>query len=372
MKTIEIPIESLILLILSSIRPVKAVNPAVKTINKKKFGALSLSISLWRLRNWSFSLSKVIFEFLLTIYGTPIIVTQHNIPEKVGNALSVNTTVNAATPNPIFSPKKNITFQKLSMVSLDFIKLGFDSLGFSHIPPYSLVGNDKLGSFVEEPCKLGMFSRLKSFMALAYNFWFYVYTTIIPKHYYFTKQIKALWLVLSFILCFDCSLVFAKNQQDKEYNKQDITYLIAKAEKDNQIPSGLLAAIAKVESGTKMYALNINGNAVFKESLEEASNVVKDNLALGLSNIDLGVMQLNYRWHGAEFESVTEMLMPENNIRYAASLLKSLRAKHGNWHKAVRYYHSAKPEYHIKYSRKVVMYWLGRDRTEQTKVKINS
>ena len=70
-------------------------------------------------------------------------------------------------------------------------------------------------------------------------------------------------------------------------------------------------------------------------------------------------MQLNYRWHGGEFDSLVEMLTPESNINYAAKLLGSLYAQHGTWHKAVRYYHSATPEHHRKYSRKVVLCWLN-------------
>ena len=171
-------------------------------------------------------------------------------------------------------------------------------------------------------------------------------------------------------MCGNCSLVLAKNELGTKYNQEQIASLISKAEQENQIQSGLLAAIAKVESNTKAYALNINGNTILNESLEEASGVVKKKLASGLKNIDLGVMQLNYRWHGLAFNNITEMLMPENNIKYAASLLKSLRIKHGTWHKAVRYYHSAKPEHHKKYSRKVVAYWLARDRTEEKGTKI--
>ena len=172
-------------------------------------------------------------------------------------------------------------------------------------------------------------------------------------------------------MCGNCSLVLAKNKPDTQYSSQQISSLISKAEKENQIPSGLLAAIAKVESNTKAYALNINGNAVLNKSLEEASGLVKKKLDSGLRNIDVGVMQLNYRWHGYKFNNVTQMLVPENNIKYAASLLKSLKVKHGSWHKAIRYYHSAKPEHHRKYSRKVVAYWLTRDRTQEKVTKTN-
>ncbi len=259
-------------------------------------------------------------------------------------------------------------------------KLIFGVLGLSYIPPYSLgitgilVEESRANDLTGVACVFLRFSQklVKSSMTILCNLWFQIYSIIIiSKYYHFTKQIKALILILSFILCGNCSLVLAKNELGTKYNQEQIASLISKAEKENQIPSGLLAAIAKVESNTKAYALNINGNTILNESLEGASVLIKKKLASGSKNIDLGVMQLNYRWHGDKFNNVTQMLMPENNIKYAASLLKSLRVQHGTWHKAVMYYHSAKPEHHKKYSRKVVAYWLARDRTQSKAIRIN-
>ena len=279
--------------------------PAKVTIsNKKKFGALSFNTSLFRLRNCSFSLSKVILQFFLTRYGTSRIVTHIAILESV--LLFAITIIKAAIPNPKFIPTKNIRFQKLSLLSLDCRKLIFGFLGLSYIPPYSLgitgvlVEKSKTNGLTEVVCVFLRFSQklVKSSMIILYNLWFQIYSIIISKYYHFTKQIKAFLLVLSFVLCGNCSLVFAKNEPDAQYSSQQISSLISKAEKENQIPSGLLAAIAKLESNTQAYALNINGHAVFNKSLEEASGLVKKKLASGLKNIDLGVMQLNYRWHG--------------------------------------------------------------------------
>ena len=69
-------------------------------------------------------------------------------------------------------------------------------------------------------------------------------------------------------------------------------------------------------------------------------------------------MQINWRWHGENFNSTSEMLEPKHNIEYAAKFLTRLYQQHGSWPKAVRHYHSANPEYHRKYSRKVIVAWL--------------
>ncbi len=94
-------------------------------------------------------------------------------------------------------------------------------------------------------------------------------------------------------------------------------------------------------------------------SKKEASEMVQLYLDQGNTNIDLGVMQVNLRWHGKYFKNIEEMLTPEYNIKYAAKLLTSLYQQHGTWQKAVRYYHSAKPEYHRKYSKKIILTWLS-------------
>jgi len=129
-----------------------------------------------------------------------------------------------------------------------------------------------------------------------------------------------------------------------------IEQLIQTTERQYGIPSGLLAAIAQVESGMNAHAINVKGKAIIASKINDAKNN-------GIDNIDVGVMQINYRWHGEEFDSIEEMLNPKRNITYAAKLLKSLKARQGTWYEAVKYYHSAKPEYHKIYSRKVVMQW---------------
>ena len=68
---------------------------------------------------------------------------------------------------------------------------------------------------------------------------------------------------------------------------------------------------------------------LFLESISAAQGVLEDKLDAGLINIDVGVMQLNYRWHGGEFDNLGEMLTPESNINYAAKLLGSFMLNMG-------------------------------------------
>ena len=115
-----------------------------------------------------------------------------------------------------------------------------------------------------------------------------------------------------------------------------------------------------MESGSRTFGINASGRSIYLKSLSEAKQIVQKKLNAGVTNIDLGLMQLNWRWHGSAFANIEEMLQPEKNIEYAAKLLQSLYLQHGNWQAAIRHYHSNKEQYNRKYSRKVAMCWLGR------------
>ena len=250
--------------------------------------------------------------------------------------------------DPRTTPKANSKFQKLSLFANESNRVPRKSLSAT------LLARSNCTS-----CVVCLSSFVKSSMANTYNLWFQIYRIIISNLYKFFKQILSLMLVVSLALCSNSAVALVDDKANQQYNEQDLSSLIASAEIEHNIPSGLLFAIAKTESGMKAYALNIGGRAVFLPSISKAQEVLEDKLSSGLTNIDVGVMQVNYRWHSHEFDSLEEMLTPASNISYAAKLLKSLYVQHGTWHKAVRYYHSANSEHHKKYSRKVVMCWLN-------------
>lgn len=114
-----------------------------------------------------------------------------------------------------------------------------------------------------------------------------------------------------------------------------------------------------VESGFNPTAINIEGKTVTINDKSEAIKTIKNALNQGITNIDIGIAQINYRWHKDKFRNIEEMINPTANIEYAGKLLSSLFKQHGTWHKAIRHYHSANPNHHKQYSRKVVIAWLG-------------
>lgn len=111
-----------------------------------------------------------------------------------------------------------------------------------------------------------------------------------------------------------------------------------------QVPLGVLYAVGLTETGRKgslhPYALNIEGKSVFAASERDALKAFDRARRQGRTLIDLGCMQINHHYHGAEFASVSAMLEPRQNVRYAARFLKQLRAREGNWTMAVARYHA--------------------------------
>lgn len=121
--------------------------------------------------------------------------------------------------------------------------------------------------------------------------------------------------------------------------------LAARAGAEAGLPEGLMPAIARVESGRGgrawPWTLNQGGRGMFFESRDEALAVLRSVVASGVTNIDVGCMQLNWRWHAPAFASPEEMIDPVRNTRHAARFLVELHARLGSWEAATAAYHSA-------------------------------
>ncbi len=119
--------------------------------------------------------------------------------------------------------------------------------------------------------------------------------------------------------------------------------MIAAADAEN-VPLGVLYAVALTETGRKgalhPFALNIEGKSIFADSKEEALAQFARAQRRGKVLIDLGCMQINHHYHGAEFSSVDSMLDPKLNVHYAARFLRQLRMREGSWAMAVARYHA--------------------------------
>ena len=170
------------------------------------------------------------------------------------------------------------------------------------------------------------------------------------------KIITGTILFLSLLILWNTGVYATANTP---FNSYWLKKYIAAVEQRNEIPRGLLSAIVSIESGFNPTAINIEGKTVIINDKSEAIKIINNAVKQGVTNIDIGIAQINYRWHKDNFKNIEEMINPTANIEYAAKLLSSLFKQHGTWHKAIRHYHSANPNHHKQYSRKVVIAWLG-------------
>ena len=142
---------------------------------------------------------------------------------------------------------------------------------------------------------------------------------------------------------------------------------IGRAEPAQGLPAHLLQAISKVESGrwsdreSAVFAwpwtVMAEGRGRYLPSKAAAIAEVEGLRARGVSNIDVGCMQINLRHHPDAFESLDEAFEPARNVAYAAALLLRLRADTRSWTRAIGRYHSATPVYGNRYRRKVQTAW---------------
>jgi hypothetical protein len=133
------------------------------------------------------------------------------------------------------------------------------------------------------------------------------------------------------------------------------------------LPAHLMGALAKVESGrwhaaskarlAWPWTVMAEGRGRYLPSKAAAIAEVRELQARGISNIDVGCMQVNLHWHGEAFESLSQAFDPAHNVAYAAAFLLDLRASENSWTKAIGVYHSRTPKFSGPYRSKVFRHW---------------
>ncbi len=154
-------------------------------------------------------------------------------------------------------------------------------------------------------------------------------------------------------------------------------YFTEKYGKIYNLPNNLLTSIALVESGIKKekkefkswpWTLNVSGKSIYFESRLEILEYLKKNINFKKS-IDVGCMQINTRYHLKNFKNLSQIIEPEENVKYAAIFLSSLFKKYKSWNEAISRYHSSVPIKKEKYLKKVYSYW---NNLRQKKIVINT
>ena len=136
------------------------------------------------------------------------------------------------------------------------------------------------------------------------------------------------------------------------------------------LPDGLLHAIALTESAHRPegvatvvpwpWTINSPKGSFYLESRREAVAKVEELRAMGVSNIDVGCMQVNLHYHPDAFHSLDDAFRPSSNVGYAARFLTDLERDTPTLFDAVGRYHSGTPWRSQAYARKVFARW-GKD-----------
>ncbi|MCH9853163.1 MAG: transglycosylase SLT domain-containing protein [Alphaproteobacteria bacterium] len=157
------------------------------------------------------------------------------------------------------------------------------------------------------------------------------------------------------------------NSNNPQSDENICTYMVGLAEKARRIPSGLLLAIAQTESGRYRVAQTLSqpwpwtvssaqtsNDDNFYQTKAQALNIIENLQNDGITNIDVGCMQINLFYHGRGFNSLQEAIDPINNVAYATEFLLYLFNRFDNWGEAVKHYHSSDPSKNNYYLEKVL------------------
>lgn len=144
-----------------------------------------------------------------------------------------------------------------------------------------------------------------------------------------------------------------------------------KMEQEYGIPEQLLHAISLMESGRYQrehkqvlawpWTVMAEGRGRYFETKAEAIAEVKALKAKGVTNIDVGCMQINLKHHPKAFDSLEEAFEPASNVAYAARFLVGLFQSTQNWLKAGSYYHSQTPDRASAYRARLEKVWKKAD-----------
>ena len=142
---------------------------------------------------------------------------------------------------------------------------------------------------------------------------------------------------------------------------------IAGAERGQAIPTHLMVAIGRVESGRRddatgvqhpwPWTINAEGQGFYFDTKAQAVAAVRAMQARGVKSIDVGCMQVNLMHHPDAFPNLDQAFDPPANAAYAARFLRQLFGQAGDWTKAVALYHSATPALSEPYAKKVMALW---------------
>lgn len=117
------------------------------------------------------------------------------------------------------------------------------------------------------------------------------------------------------------------------------------AAKRKGVPDGkILYSLAMNESKRNNYpypwTINVFGRGYFFKSREDAYVAAKWLIQNGYTLFDVGIMQINWKYHGRRFESLWDAFQPSTNIDVAADILLENYQSTNDWARSIKWYHN--------------------------------
>ncbi len=136
----------------------------------------------------------------------------------------------------------------------------------------------------------------------------------------------------------------------------------------HDVPQSVLYAVALTESGRRVaqvdryrpwpWTLNVAGRGYFFDSRQEALQALMEHLKDGKRSVDIGLMQVNWRYHRERLGTPWQALDPYHNLRVGAEILQNCYITRQDWWASVGCYHAPKnPQRADRYRRRVVSRW---------------
>ena len=137
--------------------------------------------------------------------------------------------------------------------------------------------------------------------------------------------------------------------------------------KELGIPHTLLYAVALTESGRVLdtkefrpwpWTLNVSGQGHYFDSRLQAWQALRQLFNDGKASVDVGLMQVNWRYHRSRLGSPWQALDPYHNLRVGAGILQECFKQGKDWWAGVGCYHAPRnSEQADRYRRRVQSRW---------------
>ena len=150
------------------------------------------------------------------------------------------------------------------------------------------------------------------------------------------------------VICISVTMMLSTTVEAKAHAVK-IPYAFRVIAQQCHVPAKYLYAVALTETETRLknghsspwtWTINYRGKSYFYQNRRSmyvaATKLVHHKHQL----FDVGMMQVNWRWHKQRVGSLWQLTAPETNVRVACEIMKDGYRVSGDWIKAAGYYHS--------------------------------